>query len=415
MSYWQEPDGTWKCRIYSGGTARSPRVQKTLGKISAKDAKRKYTELVARAHARAGRYYLRATLLDCAESWAELAAPHLSKGWAATAAMVLEERLVPFFGSRPADELQSSDVERYRLARLREGAAPATVNREVAILMRVLALGFAHGLIDRHPFPKGAVEKLRESKGRLVYFEEDEWRRFRAAFDDPEAWERVRCELREEAQARRKTPGPGGAPLPDSDVSHEYRARLRQTMPVFEALLLTASRLSEVLRIRWADVDLQTGTVRIFQGKTWRPKILPLRPALRALFESMPKGFPASPVFQRPSGGEWERDKVYDAFVLARRLAGLREELVIHSLRHTAGSWMAIAGTPLKEIQEMLGHADARTTQKYLHLRPTHLSAAADVIERASGLVPFAPVREKRGHGIATKSRGAGGTGAAKS
>jgi site-specific recombinase XerD len=43
------------------------------------------------------------------------------------------------------------------------------------------------------------------------------------------------------------------------------------------------------------------------------------------------------------------------AFKVAKRLAGIRDELSLYSIRHTFASWLAIQGQPLRTIQELLG------------------------------------------------------------
>ncbi len=58
----------------------------------------------------------------------------------------------------------------------------------------------------------------------------------------------------------------------------------------------------------------------------------------------------------------------------------MRPELTLYSLRHSFASWLAIAGVPLRTIQELLGHTDLRMTLKYAHLSPAHLTEALGVI-----------------------------------
>lgn len=50
----------------------------------------------------------------------------------------------------------------------------------------------------------------------------------------------------------------------------------------------------------------------------------------------------------------------------------------LHSLRHTFGSHLAIKGTPVRVLQELMGHSSIKTTEKYLHVAQTHLSQAID-------------------------------------
>jgi integrase len=69
---------------------------------------------------------------------------------------------------------------------------------------------------------------------------------------------------------------------------------------------------------------------------------------------------------------------------MAKRLAGVRPELRIHDLRHTAASWLTIAGTSERKVRDVLGHADARMTATDSHLAPEHLQEAADVLGKLS-------------------------------
>ncbi len=70
--------------------------------------------------------------------------------------------------------------------------------------------------------------------------------------------------------------------------------------------------------------------------------------------------------------------------VLAR--ARVRE-ITFHELRHTFGTQLAAAGTPLRAIQEWMGHADAKTTEIYRHYAPDPTGGAA-LVERAFATGP---------------------------
>ena len=49
-----------------------------------------------------------------------------------------------------------------------------------------------------------------------------------------------------------------------------------------------------------------------------------------------------------------------------------QNKLVFHSLRHTFASWLALQGTPILTIKELLGHKDIKMTMRYAHLIPDH-------------------------------------------
>src|SRR6185436_3982820 len=74
-------------------------------------------------------------------------------------------------------------------------------------------------------------------------------------------------------------------------------------------------------------------------------------------------------------------EAVRSAFRRARADAGL-PALRFHDLRHSAASFMVQAGVSLYEVQKVLGHKDARMTQRYAHLTPDHLRGAVAALER---------------------------------
>jgi integrase len=92
-------------------------------------------------------------------------------------------------------------------------------------------------------------------------------------------------------------------------------------------------------------------------------------------------------VFCHPQTGN-----VLDPSKLRRRLrASLKQarvrEITFHELRHTFGTQLAAAGTPLRAIQEWMGHADAKTTEIYRHYAPDPTGGAA-LVERAFATGP---------------------------
>ena len=65
----------------------------------------------------------------------------------------------------------------------------------------------------------------------------------------------------------------------------------------------------------------------------------------------------------------------------AARKAGLREAGV-HRLRHTFCSHLAMHGAPAKAIQELAGHQDLATTQRYMHLSPAAVEGAIRLLDQ---------------------------------
>jgi site-specific recombinase XerD len=86
-------------------------------------------------------------------------------------------------------------------------------------------------------------------------------------------------------------------------------------------------------------------------------------------------------------GAPITRDRVIKAVRGAQRVAGIEQG--VHILRHTFCSPMAMKRAPARAIQELAGHADLSTTQRYMHLSPAATDDAIRLLDgRQSGLVP---------------------------
>src|SRR3984957_18618774 len=74
------------------------------------------------------------------------------------------------------------------------------------------------------------------------------------------------------------------------------------------------------------------------------------------------------------------RYRVIKAIRGSQRVAGL-SQAGVHVLRHTFCSHLAMKGAPARAIQELAGHADLSTTQRYMHLSPAAIDSAIRLLE----------------------------------
>lgn len=146
-------------------------------------------------------------------------------------------------------------------------------------------------------------------------------------------------------------------------------------------LLYTGARKREVLDARWADIDLSQRTWRIPKTKSGKVRHVPLSDgalqmlktvrakyghhAFTFVFANIKTGLPFVSIFY-----SWDT---------ARQRAGLGY-VRIHDLRHSFASFLVNAGCSLYEVQEILGHADSRTTTRYAHLSRERLSKAVESV-----------------------------------
>ena len=131
--------------------------------------------------------------------------------------------------------------------------------------------------------------------------------------------------------------------------------------------LLTGVRKTELLKARWEDIDLVRCELRLPETKAGRIHYVPLSPPAVALLERMPReeGNPyLLPSTKVPGHHLVNIEKPWRR---VRKAAGV-EDVRLHDLRRTVGSWLAQAGNSLPLIGRVLGHTNASTTQIYARL-----------------------------------------------
>jgi integrase/recombinase XerD len=142
-----------------------------------------------------------------------------------------------------------------------------------------------------------------------------------------------------------------------------------------ELLYGAGLRVSEAVGLEKGSVDLEDRIVRVF-GKGGKERLVPLgRPAAEAARKYLALGRPHLDRRYRPElflnarGGPLTRA---GAFLILRRLAekaGLEPKRVHpHLLRHSFATHLLEGGADLRSVQEMLGHADLSTTERYTHV-----------------------------------------------
>jgi integrase/recombinase XerC len=170
--------------------------------------------------------------------------------------------------------------------------------------------------------------------------------------------------------------------VPDTSTTLGLRDRA-----LIEVLYAAGLRVSELAGLDLTDIDLRQAQVRVL-GKGSKERLALLgRAAVRATTGYLTAGRPAL-LGSRSSDALWlncrgGRLSVRGiALMLAKtgRLAGIREPVSPHVLRHTFATHLLDGGADLRVVQELLGHADLSTTQIYTHVSQSH---ARDVYMRA--------------------------------
>ena len=156
------------------------------------------------------------------------------------------------------------------------------------------------------------------------------------------------------------------------DEVHRFFAAI--TSFKHRTILMTAYaaglRVSEAASLRVSDIDTQRMVIRVVQGKRKKDRYTILSPLLLQMLRhywwaARPKDhlFPG-----RGKTGHVTSSSVQRACIEAHQAAGLAKEVTPHTLRHSFATHLLEAGTDLRVIQELLGHASPRTTSIYTHV-----------------------------------------------
>jgi integrase/recombinase XerD len=152
---------------------------------------------------------------------------------------------------------------------------------------------------------------------------------------------------------------------------------------LLETLYATGGRASEVVGLKLEDVHLDSAFCKC-TGKGSKQRLIPLgRPGIEALrdylTELRPKLIRANPsapwVFVSRGGRALTRIMLWELVKKYARRAGLNGKISPHTLRHSFATHLLAGGADLRTVQELLGHANIRTTQHYTHVDRERLKA----------------------------------------
>ncbi len=278
------------------------------------------------------------TVAGLAERYLRLhVSPHCKPNSARLYRLELERHVLPALGETPIGAVRRADVARLH-HRLRD--TPYTANRAVKILSRMFRLAERWELMPPGSSPCRSVRLYRE-QSRDRFLTPDEYRRLGLAL--------------------------GEAAASDGSLWPFAVAAIR-------LLLLTGCRKSEILTLRWDDVDLTARELRLRDAKTG-PRMVPLTPPLLKVLDGIPRAEGNPWVIRgRKPGAHLTDLSYYWARVAARAgLVGAR----IHDIRHSYASRALALGESLTMIGRLLGHARVGTTARYAHLMRDAEKAAA--------------------------------------
>jgi integrase len=333
--------------------------EKVWRSFPTRDAAELFLERI-RAERRNGTYRapVKVTFRVAAEAWHEHGVNEGGRRgpWKATTLRdyrsVLDVHLLPAFGELQLADVTADRIAAWRRERMRSGKLPRrTAEKVVAVL---------HGIFERarreYAFPANPVadvERLAMHYGTAIDF-----------YSPEEVWALVRA------------------------------AGSTQDAALFLTAAFTGLRRGELVALQVRAVDFANSSIRVegsFAGgelstpKSGNPRAVPMVPevatALSRLLDE--RGDPSGEELVFPGDGGY-----LDASALRRRYAATQKRAKLrtirfHDLRHTFGS-LAINRASIVQVQAWMGHADVKTTMRYLH----HKSQAGDAQLLAGAFEP---------------------------
>jgi integrase/recombinase XerC len=202
-------------------------------------------------------------------------------------------------------------------------------------------------------------------------------------------------------------PARAGAEVRDTaEAKARDAAAAARDRAIVEVLYGSGLRVSELCALDVGDLERggPTATVRVRAGKGNKDRIAPLgEPALAALDDYLaqrsllggakakvdPSGSPRRALFLNRRGGRLGTRSVARIVERRSRQYGTRTRTSPHTLRHSCATHLLDGGADLRTIQEILGHASLRSTQRYTHVSIDHLLSVYDSAHpRAGGASP---------------------------
>jgi len=301
------------------------------------------------------------TLAEYLERWLkDYAKPNLTPRSFERYESIIRVHLIPTLGGVPLTQLRPEHLQRNYTAKLNEGLSARSVRYYHVVLHVALKTAVQWGLLSRNP--ADAVTTPRVRRTEMQTWDEDEMARFLEAAGD--------------------TP---------------YHA-------LFYTALFTGMRRSELLALRWQDVDLMLGQVYVNRSlhhlkdgsyvftepkSTKSRRTIALPPSATLLLKEHQEkqglertmlGKPLTDgdlVFSHPEGKSFRPNTVSRAWAMLAARCGLKV-IRFHDARHTHASLMLKQGVHPKIVQERLGHATiAITLDTYSHVAPGLQEAAA--------------------------------------
>ncbi len=256
------------------------------------------------------------------------------------------------FGEKLLSEIDYKALEDFRDERKKTPTqhgtprSERTVNIEMSILRRMFRKGVKWEMVEKNPF---------DNADDLFYKENN--RRERALSED--------------------------------EVKRLIDACPKYLKPIVVTAIYTGLRKSDIFNLKWRDIDLEKGLIRLEEAKTGKTRNIVLNSDMITLLQSVPEK--CQYVFPNKHGKPFKDIK--RSFETALKEAKVeqsddrRYKIVFHTLRHTCISLLTERGADTTAVKNYVAHASEEMTKHYTHLSKEYARRTADILNGLCGVM----------------------------
>lgn len=267
---------------------------------------------------------------DFANEYLEVHCKSNNKSWYKSDYFNLKS-LKQYFTGKYLHEITPKDIEQYRAERIKE-VSKATVNRVLNCLSSLYNRAIEWGKATDNPMTK--VKPFKVANKRIRYLEKEEIDKLL-----------VNC--------------------------------CEHLKPIVIVALHTGMRKSEILGLKWHDIDIKRNVIHLYNTKNGEKREVPMNEIVQKTIIGVLKNPESQYVFCNKDGKPYGH--VRKSFFTALKKVGIIN-FRFHDLRHTFASQLVMSGVDLNTVRELLGHKSIEMTLRYSHLSPDHKKRAVDIL-----------------------------------
>jgi len=150
---------------------------------------------------------------------------------------------------------------------------------------------------------------------------------------------------------------------------------------VLSLLYYAGLRLSEVINLRWKDLDFGRGLIHVKLAKGEHERVVFLHDNVAGMLKRLNEGNePHTQILISERGNKYNKRTIQLIVKHTARKAGIKKDVHPHTLRHSFATHLLEGGADIRYIQQLLGHKNLQTTQIYTHIANRDIKKLANLL-----------------------------------